>query len=384
MRFEFATTTRIIFGPDTVNEVAPIAATLGQRALLVTGATLERAAPLVQQLRERGLEVLTFSVVGEPTITNVSEGVRQAREAGCDLIIGLGGGSVLDAGKAIAALLTNGGEPLDYLEVVGRGQPITRPAAPYIAVPTTAGTGSEVTKNAVLHSPEHRVKASIRSPFMLPRLAVVDPKLTHTTPPSVTAGAGLDALTQLIEPYVSTKANPMTDALCREGIRRVARSLRRTYQDGNDAQAREDMALASLLGGMALANAALGVVHGLAGPLGGFYTAPHGMICARLLPYVMAVNVRALRARLPGSVVLGRYEEIARLLTGDPAASAEDGAAWVEKLCAELDILPLARWGVAQGDFPALVAAAQKASSTKGNPILLTDEELTEVLERAH
>ncbi len=383
MHFEFATATRIIFGPNTVNEVPQAAASLGRRVLLVTGATLERAAPLVQQLRERSLEVLTFSIMGEPTTTDVSEGVRRAREAGCDLIIGLGGGSVLDAGKAIAALLSNGGEPLDYLEVIGRGQPITQPAAPYIAVPTTAGTGSEVTKNAVLHSPEHRVKASIRSPFMLPRLAVVDPTLTYTTPPSVTAGAGLDALTQLIEPYVSTKANPMTDALCREGMRRVARSLRRAYQNGNDAPAREDMALASLFGGIALANAALGAVHGLAGPLGGFYTAPHGMICARLLPYVMAVNVRALRTRLPDSPALQRYEEIARLLAGNPAASAEDGAAWVEKLCADLDIPPLARWGVTQEDFPVLIVAAQKASSTKGNPILLTDEELAEVLERA-
>ncbi len=383
MRFEFATATQIIFGPHTVNEVAPLAAGLGRRALLVTGATPERAAPLMQQLQEQGVEVTTFSFSGEPTTAVVSAGTRQAREAGCDLVIGLGGGSVLDAGKAIAALLTNGGEPLDYLEVIGRGQPITRPAAPYIAIPTTAGTGSEVTKNAVLASPEHRVKASMRSPFMLPRLAVVDPTLSHTTPPSVTAGAGLDALTQLIEPYLSNKANPMTDVLCCEGMRRVARSLRRAYQNGDDAEAREDMALASLFGGMALANAALGAVHGLASPLGGLYNAPHGMICARLLPYVMAINVRALRMRQPTSPALERCTQIARLLTGDPSASAEDGALWLEALCADLNVPSLSQWGMKREDFAAVIAAAQKANSMKGNPIALSDEELAEVLERA-
>lgn len=383
MRFEFTTATQIIFGPHTVNEVAPLAAGWGRRVLLVTGATPERAAPLMEQLQKQGVEVVTFSLSGEPTTAIVSVGAQRAREARCDLVIGLGGGSVLDAGKAIAALLTNGGEPLDYLEVIGRGQTITRPAAPYIAIPTTAGTGSEVTKNAVLASPEHRVKASMRSPFMLPRLAVVDPTLTHTAPPSVTASAGLDALTQLIEPYLSNKANPMTDALCREGMRRVARSLRRAYQNGDDAEAREDMALASLFGGMALANAALGAVHGLASPLGGLYAAPHGMICARLLPYVMDANVRALRSRQPTSPALERCTEIAYLLTGNPSASAEDGVAWVEALCADLNVPPLSQWGVRREDFPAVIGAAQKASSMKGNPIALSDKELAEILERA-
>lgn len=383
MRFEFTTATQIIFGPHTVNEVAPLAAGWGRRVLLVTGATPERAAPLMEQLQKQGVEVVTFSLSGEPTTAIVSVGAQRAREARCDLVIGLGGGSVLDAGKAIAALLTNGGEPLDYLEVIGRGQTISRPAAPYIAIPTTAGTGSEVTKNAVLASPEHRVKASMRSPFMLPRLAVVDPTLTYTTPPSVTAGAGLDALTQLIEPYLSNKANPMTDALCREGMRRVARSLRRAYQNGDDAEAREDMALASLFGGMALANAALGAVHGLASPLGGLYAAPHGMICARLLPYVMDANVRALRSRQPTSPALERCTEIAHLLTGNLSASAEDGVAWVEALCADLNVPPLSQWGVRREDFPAVIAAAQKASSMKGNPIALSDKELAEILERA-
>jgi len=304
MRFEFATATRILFGAGTVREVAPRAATLGRRCLVVVGSTVERCALLLEELSAHGVETVTFNVPGEPTIEMVLAGVQRARQNGCDVVIGLGGGSVLDTGKAIAALLTNGGELLDYLEVIGRGRPLTEASAPYIAIPTTAGTGAEVTRNAVLGSPEHCIKVSLRSPLMLPRLAVVDPELTHSLPPAVTASTGLDALTQLMEPYVSNSANPLTDAVCRDGMQRVARSLRRAYHDGRDAAAREEMALASLFGGLALANARLGAVHGLASPLGGLVSAPHGAICARLLPYVMQVNLRALQSRAPESPAL--------------------------------------------------------------------------------
>jgi alcohol dehydrogenase class IV len=255
MRFEFATATRIIFGSGTLREVGPIAAGAGKRALVVTGRKTERAVPLLDVLSEHGVEHAVFAVEGEPTTETPREGVRQAREADCDLVIGFGGGSAMDSGKAIAALLTNGGDPLDYLEVIGRGQPITRPSAFYIAIPTTSGTGSEVARNAVLASPEHRVKVSLRSPLMLPRLALVDPELTHSVPPDVTASTGLDALIQVMEPYLSIQANPITDSLSREGMRRAARSLRRAYEHGDDAAAREDMALTSLLGGLALTNA---------------------------------------------------------------------------------------------------------------------------------
>ena len=240
-------------------------------------------------------------------------------------MIGLGGGSAIDAAKAIAALAANGGDPLDYLEVVGRGRSLTQPSLPCIAIPTTAGTGAEVTRNAVLASPEHGIKASLRSATMLPRLALVDPELTYSLPAAVTASTGLDALTQLIEPFTSSKANPLTDALCREGMMRAARSLRTAYEDGRDAAAREDMALASLFGGLALANAGLGVVHGFAGPVGGTFHAPHGAVCAAFLPHVMAVNARALRTRQPGSAALARYDEIARILTGQ---SCRPGRRW--------------------------------------------------------
>ena len=275
-RFEFATATRIIFGPGTLYEVGSIAAELGKRALVVVGGSAlqradgerARATGLLEILAVHGIDAVTFSVAGEPTTEVARAGVERAREADCDLVIGFGGGSVLDAGKAVSVLLTNGGVPLDYLEVIGRGQPITRPAAPYIAIPTTAGTGTEVTRNAVLRSAEHRVKVSLRSALMLPRVALVDPELTRSLPPAVTASTGLDALTQVIEPYVSIHANPMTDALCREGIRVAARSLRRACEHGEDTAAREDMALTSLFGGLALANAKLGAVHGFAGLMG--------------------------------------------------------------------------------------------------------------------
>jgi alcohol dehydrogenase class IV len=383
MRFEFATATRILFGPGVVAEAAPTAAALGHRAVVAASADVQRSAALLDELRTHGVTPLLIPVAGEPTVDLVRVGLQRAREAGCDLVLGLGGGSVLDVGKAIAALLTNGGDPLDYLEVVGRGKTLSQPSAPYLAIPTTAGTGAEVTRNAVLASPEHRVKASLRSPHLYPRLALVDPELTHSLPTELTASTGLDALTQLIEPFVSTAANPLTDAICREGMRLAARALRRACRNGRDAAAREDMALASLLGGLALANARLGVVHGFAAPLGGRYRAPHGAICARLLPPVMEGNVRALQMRAAGSPTLERYAEVGRILTGRAEASIADGVTWVRTLCADLEIPGLGSYGLTLGDLPALVAETQRASSTKGNPIALTTEELTDIARQA-
>lgn len=382
MRFEFGTATRILFGAGAWREVAPAAAAMGNRAVVAIGGS-ERAAPLLDQLRHHGVETVTFRVRGEPTLEMVLAGVQLARQSGADLVIGFGGGSVIDAGKAVAALLTNDGAPLDYLEVIGSGKPLTKPAAPYIAVPTTAGTGSEVTRNAVLGVPERRVKVSLRSPLMLPRLAVVDPELTCSLPPAVTASTGMDAFTQLIEPFVSNSANPLTDAICSEGMPRVARALRRAYLNGKDAAAREEMSLASLFGGMALTNARLGAVHGLASPLGGMFPASHGAICARLLPCVMAANVRALQSRAPQSPALGRYRQVARLITGKPDATEEDGVAWVRALCVEICVAPLSLFGVTEADFPEVVAQAQKAGSMKGNPIPLSDRELADILTQA-
>jgi alcohol dehydrogenase class IV len=383
MRFEFATATRILFGPGVVREVAPAAKEMGGRALLAIGCPAESAALLLEAMKREGIGCISLAIQAEPSVALIREGVELARREQCDLVIAFGGGSAIDAGKAIAALLTNGGEPGDYLEVIGKGQPLRHPSVPFIAVPTTAGTGSEVTRNAVLASREHQVKVSLRSPLMLPRLAVVDPELTLELPPAVTASTGLDALTQLIEPYVSSRANPLTDGFCLEGMRRVSRSLRRAYHSGRDITSREDMSLASLLGGLALANAGLGVVHGFAAPLGGMFDAPHGAICAALLPHGMAVNIRASRARAPEGETLRRYETVARLLTGEPDATAEEGIEWVRRLCQELQIPPLSSYGIQERDVPTLVEKASRASSTKGNPITLTMDELRQLLTSA-
>jgi len=350
MQFEFATAARVIFGEGKAAVLPEIARSFGARAMVVTGASAERAASLVSALSAQ-----TFAVSGEPTVDLVREGARRAREAGCDVVISVGGGSVIDAGKAVAALATNGGEPLDFLEVVGKGRAIAEMPLPFIAVPTTAGTGSEVTRNAVLGSTERGVKASLRSPMLLPRVALVDPEWTYGLPPAVTASTGLDALTQLIEPYVSARANPLTDAICVAGMERAAGALRRAYRDGADRDARRDMALASLFGGLALANSGLGVVHGFASPLGGGWKAPHGALCAALLPHGIAANVAALRARAPEHPALEKYAAIARLLTGRKDARAEDGIEWVRALCAELNIPALEAWGISETDLPGVV-----------------------------
>jgi alcohol dehydrogenase class IV len=384
MNFEFATATRIIFGPGKFQETGTLAKSMGTRALVISGLSDDLTNPLVEQLSQEGIALQVFHVPKEPTIDLVQRGVAKAQKFKCNLVIGFGGGSAVDAGKAIAALSTNPGAPLDYLEVIGAGKSLSEPPLPYIALPTTAGTGAEVTRNAVLASQEHRVKVSLRSPFMLPKLALIDPALTLSLPPTVTASTGLDALTQCIEPFVSHLANPLTDGICREGIRRAAGALQRTFENGNDLEARTDMSLAALCGGLALANAKLGAVHGFAGPLGGIYpTAPHGVICGRLLPFVMETNVQALRSREPYNPALARFDEIAQILTGNHQANAADGVAWIRDLAAVLNVSPLSTFGVIEADFPAIIEKAQRASSMRGNPIKLRDEELQRILKKA-
>lgn len=393
MRFEFTSPPRIVFGSGSLREAAPAARTFGRHAFVVTGRDSTRATPLLDQLRAAQVSATTFAIPGEPSTENVIAATSAARAAGCDLVIGFGGGSALDAAKAVSALLTNDGELLDYLEVVGRGAALTRAAAPCIAIPTTAGTGAEVTRNAVLSAsalssvagfPAHRVKVSLRSPLMLPRVALVDPDLALRLPPALTAASGLDALTQLIEPYTSCRANPYTDALCLDGLRRLAPALRRAYHDGLDAAARTDLALAALSSGLALANAGLGAAHGFAGPIGGAFPAPHGAVCAALLPFVIEVNLRACReSGRTAAPTAHRYAEIARLLTGRADATADDAAPFVRDLVAELRIPPLRTYGLTPAHVPALVEQAARASSMKANPLPLTPDELTEILTRA-
>jgi len=383
MQFEFATATRIVFGPGKLRKAGPTVKSAGKRPLVVTGKNVKRAQPLLDLLQENKVEHSIFSVCGEPKIQTIRDGVDFARGENCDWVIGFGGGSVLDAGKAIAAMMENEGDILDYLEIIGQGKALTKYPARYLAIPTTAGTGSEVTRNAVLASPEHKLKVSLRSASMLPGIALIDPELTYGLPPAITASTGLDALTQLIEPYVCVRANPMTDAICVEGIRRVARSFRVAVKNGGDVEARTNMAVASLFGGMALANAGLGAVHGFAGPIGGMFSAPHGEICARLLAEVVEVNLDALRERDPESVAMSRYYYVARLLTGQAGAVADAGTEWIRELVAELGIPRLSAHGIKSEDIPEIVKHAKNASSMKANPIVLTDEELGEILRRA-
>lgn len=378
--FEFGTAGRIIFGAGSVKRVGELATQFGYRVTLVTGSR-ERASGVMHQVDSHALQVVL--VRQEPTIDLMRQAVGEARAFGCEVVIGMGGGSVLDAGKALAILLTNAGDPMDYLEGIGKGKAITEPPVPYIAIPTTAGTGSEVTMNAVLGSPEHGVKVSLRHPLMLARYAIIDPELGRSVPPEVTAASGMDALTQLIEPFTTHAANPLTDAICREGIGRVAKALPRAFRQGDDLAARGEMALGALFSGMALANAKLGAVHGLAGPFGGMFDAPHGAICARLLPYVTEMNLRAMRERDGDNPALGRYDEVARMALGSDKARADDLVTWLHDLARELAIPGLGTYGMGEGDFAALSEKAAKANSMKGNPITLTGEEMGEILAEA-
>ena len=378
MQFEFATAARIVFASGALSRAPNIVREFGARALVITGRDRTRAAPLIEALERAGCKTSLFAIHGEPSLETVRRGAQAARQD-CQIIIGFGGGSAIDAAKAIAALAPNSGEPLDYLEVIGEGKPLEHAPLAVIAIPTTAGTGTEVTRNAVLGSPEHRMKASMRSPLMLPRAAIIDPDLTLDLPDSITASTGLDTLTQLIEPYVCNRANPMTDLFCRQGLKRASHALPQAFRNGRDRSARESMSFASLLSGLALANAGLGVVHGFAAPLGGMLEAPHGALCAAVLPYGMAINIRALRERVPKSDALARYAEIAGILTGSAHAEPENGAAWVRKLCEQLAIPTLHTYGLRSEQIPQLAEQALRANSMKANPITLTMDESMEI-----
>jgi alcohol dehydrogenase class IV len=381
--FDFATATRIVFGWGARSQLPKLISGWGARAFVLAGSRRDAVAEIEAACEAAGFEVVRATVRGEPTTDSVREAVEYARGESCDLVIGIGGGSVIDAAKAVAALLRNTGPLEDYLEVIGRGVPLTEPSAPCVAVPTTSGTGAEVTRNSVLRSPEHAVKVSLRSHHLLPALALVDPELTVSMPPPVTAASGMDALTQLIESLTTPLATPITDALCRDGIARGAHALPRAYADGSDRSAREDMALVSLYGGIALANAKLGAVHGLAGPLGGMFDAPHGALCAALLPHVMRANISALDRKDPGSAALTRYDEVARLVTGSAHARRPDAASWAEDLCRTLAVPSLTDLGVSLDAAPDVAAKAARSSSMKGNPVALEAGEIEEVLRAA-
>lgn len=383
-RFEFTTVPHILFGAGAVAGAGKLIRPWGKRALVVTGSHPARADYLVKLLVDVGIDVTAFTVAHEPSVDTIRQGLAAVADARAEVIVGFGGGSVIDTAKAIAGLATNPGEMTDYLEVVGAGKPLVEPALPWMAIPTTAGTGAEVTRNAVIAVPQHRVKVSLRSPFLLAQAAVVDPELTLELPASVTATTGMDALTQLIEAYVCNRTNPLVDPLCVAGIPKAVRALETVGESPSDISARTDLSQAAMWSGLALANAGLGAVHGFAGPIGGMFAIPHGAVCAALLAPVMRANIKALRLRGgSGHAALARYEEIARWLTGRPEARAEEGAQHAAALVAKLQIPKLSSFGLGQADIPAVIAQARQASSMKANPLVLTDEELATALNSA-
>jgi alcohol dehydrogenase class IV len=381
--FSLALPAEVRFGAGRVSEVPAALAGLGvSRVLVVTGRTTSRADAVRSGLTEAGIESVVVGVPTEPTIELMRVVMTKVTEAGCDAVLGYGGGSALDVAKAAAVLATAGGDPLDYLEVIGAGRPIVAPGLPCVAVPTTAGTGSEVTRNSVLT--DGSVKASLRSPLMLPTLAIVDPDLLVGLPRSSISSSGMDALSQLIEPLLSDRANPFSDALARDGIRRSARSLRRACEEGMaDAAVREDLALASLFGGLCLANSGLGVVHGLAAGLGARLSAPHGAVCAAVLAASVEVNLQALRHRAPDHPALSKLRDLAGLLTDRPQAYPEDAIVWLQELTTALSIPGLGHYGLDPSEIAALVTTTQQASSMKANPIPLTDAEVSDIMRRS-
>jgi len=384
MKIDFSTSNRIIFGSGEFRKIADLIKEWGHRAFVIRGKNPTYGKAFFKIIEELDLEITYFEVDKEPDIALLASALQLARDKKCDFVIGFGGGAVIDTGKAVAALLNNDGELMDYLEVVGKGLPQKNLSKPYIAIPSTAGTGSEVTRNAVIDVPDKKVKVSMRNAYMLPKIALVDPELTLDLPQNITASTGMDAFVQVIEPYVCNSPNPMVDMFCRDAIPRAAKNLLSAYQDGSNIKARENMAWVSLMGGLSLANAKLGAVHGFAGPIGGMFHAPHGAICACLLPAVMKVNIENLKKAVPESFSLKRYREIAVWMTDDLKADVDDGIQFIENLYQNLKIARLNEIGITEKDFPSIVEKSKNSSSMKGNPIQLPDEELLRILELSY
>jgi alcohol dehydrogenase class IV len=387
--FSISRLPRIEFGAGRLAQLPGIAARYGRRLLIVTGAHSFTATPhwqtLQRSLAAGGCDDTLVRIAGEPSPEEIDAIVDAHRGGGFDLVVGIGGGSVLDAAKAIAGLLRPGTTVMDHLEGVGPERPYQGPATPFIAVPTTAGTGSEATKNAVLsrQGPDG-FKKSFRDEALMAEYAIVDPDLLAGCPPTLIAANGMDAFTQLLESYVATRANPMTDALALAGITAVRDGLFAWYAGGPEAAAgRAHMALAALLSGICLAQTGLGSVHGLAQPLGSLFPIPHGVVCGTLLAAALRVNVEAMQARAPDHPALTKYARVARLLGADPRDGDDAAHAWLieqlEEWTRRLHLPPLSSLGVGAADLGRIVANS-RGSSMKTNPIVLEDAEIERIL----
>jgi len=379
--FDYYSPTRIIFGKGSFRKCGILARELGNNALVVTGSGKVTVDGLRTLLSEEGINWTEYRVGGEPRIDIIDEGIRIAKESKSDHVICLGGGSVMDAGKAIAAMMTNPDTLLDYLEVVGKGKSVDIQGLPVITIPTTSGTGSEVTKNSVISVAERKVKVSMRGKGMPAKIALIDPELTYSLPPDITATTGMDALTQVIEAYLSNSASPISDAYALEGIRLGAESLLKAYQNGRDEKARENMALTALFSGIALSQAGLGAVHGFAGVIGGMTDAPHGAICACLLPAVISANFEAMSKGENNYDGLLRFKRFSQIVTGETSPTPQKGIEWVRDLSKKLAIKGLSYLGVEKDDFKFIVPKAVVSSSMKKNPVVLGEDILFRVLE---
>ncbi len=390
-RFSIARLPRIEFGSGSIGKLPALAAHYGGRALLVSGARSLRASPawadIEHGLQTTGVRWQNVPVSGEPSPHMVDQAVDRHGGGDIDVVIGIGGGSVLDAAKAIAGLLRVGDSVMDYLEGVGSGKTYQGPAVPFIAVPTTAGTGSEATKNAVLSvAGKEGFKKSFRDDRLVPEYALLDPDLLASCPAALIAANGMDAVTQLLESYVSLRANPLTDALARSGLEAARDSLLPWFEGGGDQPAaRAGMAYAALISGITLAQTGLGSVHGLASPLGAFFPIPHGVVCGTLVGAATRINIDAMLAREPENPALEKYASAAALLCQRPFTSREQ--AWkallqlLDEWTARLQLPLLDEFGITRDEFTHIVAHA-RGSSMKTNPVVLSDEEICAVLER--
>ena len=378
--FQFMTSTKIIFGDGALPASLSLFNQYGYSVLLVTGNTLERTSLVTDYLDAQSMRYQHISVSGEPNIKMVEEAATSARRFKPDMVVAMGGGSAIDMGKALAAVLPNQGNLYDYVEVVGRNVPLKTKPLPFIAIPTTASTGAEVTKNAVLKSGQDQVKISLRSPDMLADVAIVDPALTHGTNPYLSGRGAMDAFTHLMEAYVCGEPNPLTDMICEEGLRKLSRSvIQACIYD--EPQARSDLAFASMLGGMAITNAKLGAAHGLASALGGKISAPHSVITARLAPFVMLENIAVAKEQQRNDI-LARYQRIAQIVTGNVEAKEEEAIAWLSEVLDTLKLPSLLEFGVCEAQFDEVSADALKSVAIKGNPLPLNQERLVHILKQ--
>ncbi|MEL7292544.1 MAG: iron-containing alcohol dehydrogenase [Pseudomonadota bacterium] len=376
--FQFMTSNRIVFGEGALSASLSLLNQYGYSVLLVSGKNLARAQPIVEYLNSQTMRYQHVAIHGEPNITMVEEIALAGRKFKPDMVVAIGGGSALDMGKALAAIIPNQGDVYDYVEVVGRNVPLKAKPLPFIAIPTTASTGSEVTRNAVLRSGQDQVKVSLRNPDMLADVAIVDPTLTYGTDAETSARGAMDAFTHLMEAYVCGEPNPLTDMICEEGLRKLSHSILPACQE-DKPQARSDLSFAAMLGGMAITNAKLGAAHGLASALGGKLNAPHSVITARLAPYVMQENISA--ATKAGRIdILARYEKLAQILTGRINAHHNDSVLWVNMMLDTLPLPEIERFGVCSTSFEQVAEDALKSVAIKGNPIPLTKPRLMYIL----